>query len=351
MIVVVADDLSGAAELAGIAVRHGLSAEVQTRFDPATTADVVCVDTDSRLLATAEAVRLVTIATNLVMAAKPAWIFKKCDSVLRGPVLAEAKAITEAAGLKRCVILPANPSRNRVIRNGRYFINGRPLSETAFAQDPAHPRTTPIVTELLGGDLTGIATPDAASADDVGRIATSIDTTTLPVGAADFFQALLRHRLPGRATVTTSTPLPNGPTLHVCGSAASWVQRRDAATAAGRPVFTLPYDAATVVRALGQSGSVLVGIGDGPATHGRTSDQLLAELTGTVGEILRQQPVSRLLLEGGATAAAVLHTTGWTRLRTLPSPAEGVGVLIPVNTSGPILFIKPGSYPWPENLR
>jgi uncharacterized protein YgbK (DUF1537 family) len=40
MIVVLADDFSGAAEIAGIAHRHGLSAEVQTDFTPG---DVDCV--------------------------------------------------------------------------------------------------------------------------------------------------------------------------------------------------------------------------------------------------------------------------------------------------------------------
>ena len=41
MIVVIADDLSGATELAAVAHAHGLSAEVQTQFDPATNARVV----------------------------------------------------------------------------------------------------------------------------------------------------------------------------------------------------------------------------------------------------------------------------------------------------------------------
>ena len=53
MILVLADDLSGAAELGAVAHEHGLSAEVQTAFDPSATADVLLVDLDTRL-ATAE---------------------------------------------------------------------------------------------------------------------------------------------------------------------------------------------------------------------------------------------------------------------------------------------------------
>jgi len=48
MIVVIADDLSGAAELANAAVQRGFSAEVQIRFHAGSDVDAVCVDTESR---------------------------------------------------------------------------------------------------------------------------------------------------------------------------------------------------------------------------------------------------------------------------------------------------------------
>ena len=105
MIVVIADDLSGAAELAGAALRHGLSAEVQTAFFSGTDADVVCVDTDSRLLPPAEAALKVAAVARDIDTTRPAWIFTKCDSVLRGPVLAEAHAVAEAIGRQRITSL------------------------------------------------------------------------------------------------------------------------------------------------------------------------------------------------------------------------------------------------------
>src|SRR5688572_7906414 len=61
MIAVIADDLSGAAELAGVACRHGLSAEVQTVFSRFSNADVICVDTDSRSLSSAKAAEKVAV--------------------------------------------------------------------------------------------------------------------------------------------------------------------------------------------------------------------------------------------------------------------------------------------------
>src|SRR5512141_1199713 len=104
MIVVLADDLSGAAELAGAALRHGLTAEVQTAFTPGSGADVVCVATDSRSLPAEAAARVVGAITGAIVRAKPDWIFKKCDSLLRGPVLAEARAAARAAGRSRILV-------------------------------------------------------------------------------------------------------------------------------------------------------------------------------------------------------------------------------------------------------
>ena len=57
-IIVLADDLSGAAELAGIAFAHGLSAEVQREFAPATEIQVIAIDTDSRHLSPPTAARV-----------------------------------------------------------------------------------------------------------------------------------------------------------------------------------------------------------------------------------------------------------------------------------------------------
>lgn len=346
MIVVVADDLSGAAELAGAARRHGLSAEVQTTFFPGTNADVVCVDTDSRLLPPAEAARQVAAVTRHIIAASPAWLFKKCDSVLRGPVLAEARAVAHVAGKPHILLVPANPTRGRTINSGIYRIAGQPLNETHFATDPTHPRLTANVTALLDGDLAQVTAPDIATIDDVRLQAEAVDDRTLPVGAADFFTALLAIRTP-KGPVPEPGPSPCGKTLLVCGSEAAWSQRSRAASARGVPTFSLPHDLSACSRALRASDSILVGIGDGPAVHGVPANELVQQLAQSVTTILRQTPVERLLLEGGATSAAVLTALGWTRLQVEQVADPGVGALRPVVAQAPLVVIKPGSYPWP----
>jgi uncharacterized protein YgbK (DUF1537 family) len=346
MIVVIADDLSGAAELAGAACRHGLRAEVQTVFFPGTNADVVCVDTDSRLLPSAEAAQRVAAVTRDVIAVNPRWIFKKCDSVLRGPVLAEARAVANAAGCERILLIPANPSRGRTIRAGTYLLNGQPLNETVFATDPAHPRFTANVKALLEGDLANVTVPDIASVSEVRLQAELVDAHTLPVGAADFFTALLLVRTARGIPSPAELPVA-GRTLLVCGSEASWPQRYRDAVARGIPAFSLPHDIPSVLSQLRTNATAVIGIGNGLTTQKVTPGELSRQLAESVAAILRQSPVDRLLLEGGATSAAVIAALGWTRLRAEEVADSGVGVLRPATAAAPLLVIKPGSYPWP----
>jgi uncharacterized protein YgbK (DUF1537 family) len=349
MIVVIADDLSGAAELAGAAVRHGLSAEVQTTFFPGTNAEVVCVDTDSRLLPAGEAAQRVAAVARRVVAAAPEWIFKKCDSVLRGPVLAEARAVAAAAGNRRILLVPANPSRGRTIRAGHYLLNGQPLSETFFASDPSHPRRTAEVKALLDGDMDGITVPDILTAGDVRFQAGILDAETLPAGAVDFFTALLMTRVRQKISRRESIPT-SGRLLLVCGSAAGWAERSAVAQRRGIPVFALPHDVDAAASAVRASDAVLLGIGRGAQTKEVEPARLGQHLARSAAAILRQTPVERLLLEGGATAAAVIAALGWTRLRTEEVADSGVAVLRPMAPKAPLLFIKPGSYPWPATL-
>ncbi len=242
-----------------------------------------------------------------VMAARPDWIFKKCDSVLRGPVLAEARAVAGASGAHRILLIPANPSRGRTIRSGRYYINAQPLHETAFAHDLIHPRQTAEVATLLGGDLAGVSVPEVQSRRAVVEQARQMDSSTLAVGAADFFTALLELRFPShRAIPSAVTSNPAALSLLVCGSATAWPQRKSEAMALNIPVFEFPHDIAALARALRAHGRALLGIGDGPGIRQVAPVQLSRELAISVVRVLQETAVPRLLLEGGATAAAAV---------------------------------------------
>ena len=353
MIAVIADDLSGAAELAGVARACGLSAEVQIHFTADTDADVVCLDTDTRSRTEADSAHIVAEVARQIAAARPDWIYKKCDSVLRGHVRVELRALMAVFGLPRTLFIPANPSRGRIIRGGEYFVNGQLLHETEFARDPDHPRTTARIAELLGGDLFGISTPDAESAGDVARQAANVDAETLGAGGADFFTALLKDRALCRSTSycsDSSTLQAPSTMLLVCGSAASWPRRIARVSALEFPVFALPHEPQHIADVLRMKRFAALGIGDGPATHGLAPAALVQMLARTVTAVLDQAKVTHLLLEGGATAIAVVRALGFTRLRADPCSAPGVGALRPIPSANPMLWIKPGSYDWPDAI-
>jgi len=370
VIAVIADDLSGAAELAGVARRRGLQAEVHTRAGLPSDADVICIDTDTRSRPSSEAALVVRDVAQQVMAARPDWIYKKCDSMLRGNVIAEVLAVQAAAGKSRAVLASANPSRGRIIRNGHFFIDDKPLHSTEIARDPEHPRTTSCVRDLLlalhsgdsspGEALENLCIPDVVGQTDLIRVSNAIGEDTLPAGGADFFEALLdvagrRHSTatPQRAAAAIAAagvPDLTGPTLWVCGSAAVWDTRVYQAAEHGIPAFAMPYQLAEIDRAWSSAGCILLGIGNGPVTRERGSKALLNDLARTVGSVFRMRAPGRMCLEGGATAAVVVRELGWQRLTACEAFLSGVGVLRPRGASGPLLWIKPGSYDWPAEL-
>src|SRR5881227_3497421 len=122
MIAVIADDLTGAAELGALALRHGLAAKIVQKEPIDRQAGCVCFNTDSRSCDPPEASRRAAAAAQLVQAASAEWLYKKTDSVLRGNILAELEGIMNQLGFNRALLLPANPSLGRIIRDGRYYV-------------------------------------------------------------------------------------------------------------------------------------------------------------------------------------------------------------------------------------
>jgi D-threonate/D-erythronate kinase len=368
MIAVIADDLSGAAELAGIAAKHGYRAEVHTVFDPSTDAEIVAIDTDTRWRPVAEAQKIVAAATTAVLALAPEWIFKKTDSVLRGHVRAEIEAILQITGQRRTLLVPANPSKARVIRGGIYFINNVPLAESDFARDPEHPCRTSNVADLLAiGNLQDrLFVPDVDHVDDVATHASEVDSDTLPAGGADFFEAVLKAKNKIRApALSEAVPFTlKGSTLIVCGSAAAWDNGRASDCAAmGIPVIPMPQQiftgdvtsaamhewCAAAWTALHNHGRAMLTIGRHSTDRSTLAPRQLADrLAQAVVAIVTNHKIEWLALEGGSTAAAILRQLGWTRLTAFPAELIGVAALSPA--SGPSLLIKPGSYPWPRDV-
>lgn len=336
MIAIIADDFSGAAELAGIAAARGFKAEVQTWFDPRSDAEVIAVDTDTRLKSEKEAAQIAGAVAREISAARPEWIYKKTDSVLRGHVRAEIETILAGAGLQSCLLIPANPSRGRVIDGGRYFVEGVSLDQTLFAHDPDFPRRSAVVRELLGESAL-IDTPDVMSMDDLVE---TVDSSVLTAGAADFFTRLIGGKvLPERTRVVAVKE-----TLLVCGSLAAWDSGRvKQMKARGFEVVTVEQGASAMKWP--SLGKIMLAIGG--LANGNASD-LTERLVDAAVSMSAGRTGIRIALEGGATAVAFIRRMGWTRLDVVPEAISGVGSLQAPN--GPLLWVKPGSYPWPEGV-
>jgi len=372
---VIADDITGAAEIAGMAYSKGqqvrlLCADCTNSAgctDSVGNTTITVIATDTRSMTEAEATAetrrlasfLISHSSFLISPADSSFLiphfsfllFKKTDSALRGHVVAELAALMEATGFQRAVYLPANPSKGRVIRGGIYYIKGVPIHETAFSYDPEFPARTSLLSERFPHAAEkGIVMPDAVSDDDIRRIVEQYnDGRTLFAGAADLFSALLA---PASAPLLEGTRECGGhcKTLLLCGSTQS--KPLDI----GLPIAAMPravYDgeqtAADWFRLVGDQWAVANGLiltiphthrtGKDIAVHLRT---VMAEMTRLLVALCRPR---HLVIEGGATAWATLQALGWTDFHIRQQFAPGVVQMENV-TNGTLVTLKPGSYPW-----
>ncbi|KXU85949.1 serine kinase [Caballeronia megalochromosomata] len=132
-LLIVADDLSGAADCAVAGLRHGLQAMVllDAGNAPASTAsiDVLALDVDSRRASKEEAARRNVVAVEALSRAGTR-VYKKMDSTVRGNFAPEVAALTTRAGM--AIFCPAYPAAGRTTRDGRQWVRGVAVEESEF---------------------------------------------------------------------------------------------------------------------------------------------------------------------------------------------------------------------------
>ena len=349
--IVIADDITGAAEIAGIAFNTGqqvrlLCADGAVCCDMVATNRTTVIATDTRSMTEAEAVAETRrIASSFLTSHSSFLIYKKTDSALRGHVVAELTTLMQATGYQRAVYLPANPSKGRTIRNGIYYIKGVPIAKTDFSFDPEFPaRTSSLPERFPEAEARGIVMPDAESEEDIRRIVAQYDDgQTLFAGAADLFTCLVGS---GTLSSPPTAPSPSGSALILCGSTQSKPLEL------GIDIAPMPqeiYDGADDlslwnVNAYQEKGSLILTI---PHTH-RTGKAVAVHLRHTMAEMARRLVAThrpeQLIIEGGATAWATLQALGWTSFEMVRQLAPGVVQM--QADCGTLVTLKPGSYPW-----
>lgn len=351
--IVIADDITGAAEIAGIAFSQGQQVRLVCGGSVCdcntTTNGTTVIATDTRSMTEAEAVaetRRIISHFSFPVPHSSFLIFKKTDSALRGHVVAELTTLMEATGYHRAVYLPANPSKGRVIKNGIYYINNVPIHETDFSFDPEFPAKTSVLKERFpDAEAKGIIILDATSLDDIRRVVTEYnDGKTLFAGAADLFAAIISCSNETRKAGPSILSRPS--TLILCGSTQS--KPLDL----GIPVAPMPrvvYDGSEDIRRWNttdyvKTHSLILTMpyshrtGKEAAVHLRTVMALKAK------ELIAQYCPDHLIIEGGATAWVTLQTLGWQQFDIVTQIAPGVVQMSA--TGGTLVTLKPGSYPW-----
>jgi len=377
MIAVIADDFTGAAELAGICVRYHLRVELATEVPHSTNADVFILATDCRSMKEEQAVAAMKMHTEALLALQPSWLFKKTDSVLRGHILAEIAAQLTVTGYDKAVLVAANPALGRTITDGLYFVYGQPVHETSFSHDPDFPVVSSSVKDILRADGypvyskkstdtlpdKGIIAGDVKTVDDLTRWAAQIDNETLAAGASGFFEALLSRRATAQSRDTLAAAERDTvqncgtPVLFVCGTTFS--NSRDAIQAIyvnGGPVSYMPEEiidtvewADEVTALVRKHGKAIVAIHAGLTGNLADPHRLGLRMAALVKEVLQRNIIRELIIEGGATSWAVLQQSGLTQFFPVEELTPGVVRMQTIDTDL-FLTVKPGSYNWPAGM-
>jgi len=354
MIAVIADDFTGAAELAGISLRYGLSVSVHLDNNIDTDADVVIISTDSRSMQKAAAIYCTADAVEAIIDQVPSLLYKKIDSVLRGYVIDEIKVQMELSEKQKVFVLPANPSLQRTISNGEYFINGKKITETGFVDDPEFPINNAAITGMLKDEtvqvlkhddwlpVEGIVIGEAESETDVEAWAGAMDESWMLVGAGDFYTALLQKKYQLKEQPAFKLRSPH---LYVCGTA--FEERKRFIKKINFRSY-LPGD--ITEKWLQESGSILKQNGKLVIAIDRSTEPALTLRTNmakAVKEIVARENVKEIFIEGGSTAAAVLEELNIKKLVPVNELSRGV---VRMMAGDLFITVKPGSYQLPDEI-
>lgn len=360
MVCVIADDITGAAEMGGIARRLGLSVCLSLDGQIREDCDVAVIATDTRSMTEEEAVsETKRVLSDLREDHRIKFFFKKTDSALRGHVVAELSAMMEMLGLEGALYLPANPSKKRVISDGRYLIDGDPIDETAFSFDPEFPAFSSRLTERFpDAAIHNIQFSDALGADDIdGAVERAMSENLLLAGAADLFTLFITGRLTGRRRAPAPTHLlgqeatQKGSCIIVCGSTQS-----DPAKCRVEPSF-LPTDVYDGIASADEWTDILVekyrekphrvllAVKDHHRTGRDVAVHLRQTMAHAVSTLTGIRVPDRLIIEGGATSFAILKTLGWNSFKIQEEIAPGVISMLSEKERC-VVTMKPGSYPW-----
>lgn len=390
---VIADDFTGATDIATAYAARGYRTEVLTagdaQADPAADVSVVALKTRTAPVGTAVAESLAAY-DRLAAAGHTRFFVKYCstfDSTDRGNIGPILDALAERTGAARCVVVPAFPDNGRTTFQGHLFVWSDLLEHSSMRHHPLTPMTKSRVADILRpqtrhtvGELhlaTVHAGPvavrsaldasadayvvvDAVDDDDLAVIAAATDDDTLRSGGSGLALGIA----PGTSDADTAFSAPDGRSVVVCGSASARTREQIAsAAAAGSPTLRLDVARLATASAVVQeavawlraqapeSAPVVYSVGDPSdvSTDSTSSARIEAALSEIVDHAVADG-FTRCIVAGGETSGAVVSRLGIRRLTIGSVIAPGVCWAEGVTRGGHRLAIalKSGNFGAPD---
>jgi uncharacterized protein YgbK (DUF1537 family) len=172
-ILALADDMTGALEVGAKFSAVGIRTLVSARPVEAESAAVLVLDTETRHCSSQAAGQEVRRFVLRAGVACPRLIYKKTDSTLRGNIAAELNALVELYPMWRAAYAPAYPALGRTVKRGLLYVDGVPVAETEYAQDPLNPVRASSVSAILGSEAP-CTIFDGETDGDIGETAATI---------------------------------------------------------------------------------------------------------------------------------------------------------------------------------
>lgn len=376
----IADDFTGATDLAGLLARSGAPVSLRIGVPETAAADPAPFEVIALKIRTAPPERAVAEARRALQwlqAAGAGHVFwKYCstfDSTPRGNIGPVAEALMHDLGARQTIYCPAFPENGRAIFMGNLFVGREPLAESPMRNHPLTPMTDSNLMRLLQPQVRGkvglvdrltvargadairqalgqladqaIAhvVVDAVADDDLRIIAEACHQMPLLTGGSALampLPALYAADLPRAAAAAWPAPGPGAVILS--GSCSAMTRAQVAAyLGAGRPGFRLdpvalasagPGKALDWLAAQDLDAAPLLYASAEPEAVRAAQDRLGTERAGAVVEdalaalavAARDRGAHRFVVAGGETSGAVTSALGVTRLGIGAEIAPGV---------------------------
>ena len=239
-LLIVADDFTGGLDTGVQFARRGIATRIvinpkQSGEWTETDGQVLVAVIESRHLPPEDAYEAVFRVVDAAKRAGIPYVYKKTDSALRGNIGAELSAALAASGADMLPFLPAFPRMRRATVGGQHYIDGVPVSESAFGRDPFNPVLESDVRQLISAQTDaqvwnaaaetlvagrGICVVDAHSDEDLRRAGMrlgKLDALSVSAGCAGF-AAFLPSLLKLKTGAPPALPALGDGLLVVCGS-------------------------------------------------------------------------------------------------------------------------------------